>query len=152
MVLTIDLGNYNLQNYLHISEGKLVTDWSSRTSWRFNIVQNSWTYLLVKEEFWYFIKLKQKEKLFTWQVITAYNRPLALLGIKLSSKTSVPFGTWLLSHLLQQLKQKMLMKGKRCANLKNRTATSQMLGTLYDILLDCLLCVRKKPIILTICI
>jgi len=47
--------------------------------------------------------LKQKEKLFTWQVITAYNRPLALLGIKLSSKTSVPFGTWLLSHLLQQL-------------------------------------------------
>jgi len=26
MVLTIDLGNYNLQNYLHISEGKLVTD------------------------------------------------------------------------------------------------------------------------------
>ena len=78
MVLTIDLGNYNLQNYLHISEGKLVTDWSSRTSWRFNIVQNSWTYLLVKEEFWYFIKLKQKEKLFTWQVITAYNRALAL--------------------------------------------------------------------------
>jgi len=80
--------------------------------------------------------LKQKEKLFTWQVITAYNRPLALLGIKLSSKTSVPFGTWLLSHLLQQLKQKMLMKGKRCANLKNRTATSQMLGTLYAIITE----------------
>jgi len=26
MVLTINLSNYNLQNYLHISEGKLVTD------------------------------------------------------------------------------------------------------------------------------
>jgi len=35
MVLTINLSNYKLQNYLHISDSKLVTDWSSRTSWRF---------------------------------------------------------------------------------------------------------------------
>jgi len=32
MVLTINLSNYNLQRFLHISEGKLVTVRSSRTS------------------------------------------------------------------------------------------------------------------------